>query len=170
MGGGRGTQGTFWGGPSPDPSPPSYADRTKQIRCHAVINEDPNARLIRELRQEVTRLRELLCAQGLAHALAPPGERLGGELGGWGGRGGLAADLGDWGEGVWGRAKGVWGGQGGRVKGTWGQRGSTCGSELQCWGAVGVPGGGQVQEAAPSPPPPPPAFCFLTPPHFPPQA
>ncbi|XP_059728586.1 LOW QUALITY PROTEIN: kinesin-like protein KIF1C [Haemorhous mexicanus] len=42
-----------------------YADRTKQIRCHAVINEDPNARLIRELRQEVTRLRELLSAQGL---------------------------------------------------------------------------------------------------------
>ncbi|XP_074428223.1 kinesin-like protein KIF1C [Larus michahellis] len=44
-----------------------YADRTKQIRCHAVINEDPNARLIRELRQEVTRLRELLRAQGLPH-------------------------------------------------------------------------------------------------------
>ncbi|XP_039909735.1 kinesin-like protein KIF1C [Hirundo rustica] len=43
-----------------------YADRTKQIRCHAVINEDPNARLIRELREEVTRLRELLSAQGLA--------------------------------------------------------------------------------------------------------
>ncbi|XP_066065174.1 LOW QUALITY PROTEIN: kinesin-like protein KIF1C [Chamaea fasciata] len=42
-----------------------YADRTKQIRCHAVINEDPNARLIRELREEVTRLRELLSAQGL---------------------------------------------------------------------------------------------------------
>ncbi|XP_036261982.1 kinesin-like protein KIF1C isoform X2 [Molothrus ater] len=42
-----------------------YADRTKQIRCHAVINEDPNARLIRELRREVTRLRELLSAQGL---------------------------------------------------------------------------------------------------------
>ncbi|NWY22760.1 KIF1C protein, partial [Aphelocoma coerulescens] len=41
-----------------------YADRTKQIRCHAVINEDPNARLIRELREEVTRLRELLSAQG----------------------------------------------------------------------------------------------------------
>uniref|UniRef100_A0A674H3D6 Kinesin-like protein n=1 Tax=Taeniopygia guttata TaxID=59729 RepID=A0A674H3D6_TAEGU len=41
-----------------------YADRTKQIRCHAVINEDPNARLIRELRAEVTRLRELLSAQG----------------------------------------------------------------------------------------------------------
>ncbi|XP_053789890.1 kinesin-like protein KIF1C [Vidua chalybeata] len=43
-----------------------YADRTKQIRCHAVINEDPNARLIRELREEVTRLRELLSAQGLS--------------------------------------------------------------------------------------------------------
>ncbi|XP_041568115.2 kinesin-like protein KIF1C [Taeniopygia guttata] len=43
-----------------------YADRTKQIRCHAVINEDPNARLIRELRAEVTRLRELLSAQGLS--------------------------------------------------------------------------------------------------------
>ncbi|XP_037982052.1 kinesin-like protein KIF1C [Motacilla alba alba] len=48
-----------------------YADRTKQIRCHAVINEDPNARLIRELRQEVTRLRELLSAQGLSDAPLP---------------------------------------------------------------------------------------------------
>ncbi|XP_039246740.1 kinesin-like protein KIF1C [Pipra filicauda] len=48
-----------------------YADRTKQIRCHAVINEDPNARLIRELREEVTRLRELLSAQGLPDT-APP--------------------------------------------------------------------------------------------------
>ncbi|NWV46085.1 KIF1A protein, partial [Daphoenositta chrysoptera] len=50
-----------------------YADRTKQIRCHAVINEDPNARLIRELREEVTRLRELLSAQDpLQSPLAPP--------------------------------------------------------------------------------------------------
>uniref|UniRef100_A0A8C9XAJ6 Kinesin family member 1C n=1 Tax=Sander lucioperca TaxID=283035 RepID=A0A8C9XAJ6_SANLU len=30
-----------------------YADRAKQIRCNAVINEDPNARLIRELKDEV---------------------------------------------------------------------------------------------------------------------
>ncbi|KAJ7313310.1 hypothetical protein JRQ81_004599 [Phrynocephalus forsythii] len=45
-----------------------YADRTKQIRCNAVINEDPNARLIRELKEEVARLRELLCAQGLSAA------------------------------------------------------------------------------------------------------
>ncbi|XP_062462320.1 kinesin-like protein KIF1C [Pezoporus occidentalis] len=41
-----------------------YADRTRHIRCHAVVNEDPNARLIRELRREVARLRELLRAQG----------------------------------------------------------------------------------------------------------
>lgn len=45
---------------------PRYADRTKQIRCNAVINEDPNARLIRELQEEVARLRELLMAQGLS--------------------------------------------------------------------------------------------------------
>ncbi|XP_054851077.1 kinesin-like protein KIF1C [Eublepharis macularius] len=43
-----------------------YADRTKQIRCNAVINEDPNARLIRELKEEVARLRDLLSAQGLS--------------------------------------------------------------------------------------------------------
>ncbi|XP_033929401.1 kinesin-like protein KIF1C isoform X1 [Melopsittacus undulatus] len=43
-----------------------YADRTRHIRCHAVVNEDPNARLIRELRREVARLRELLRAH------APP--------------------------------------------------------------------------------------------------
>ncbi|XP_032569613.1 kinesin-like protein KIF1C isoform X3 [Chiroxiphia lanceolata] len=41
------------------------------IRCHAVINEDPNARLIRELREEVTRLRELLSAQGLPDTTPP---------------------------------------------------------------------------------------------------
>ncbi|XP_062993602.1 kinesin-like protein KIF1C [Elgaria multicarinata webbii] len=43
-----------------------YADRTKQIRCNAVINEDPNARLIRELKEEVARLRDLLSVQGLS--------------------------------------------------------------------------------------------------------
>ncbi|XP_042194891.1 kinesin-like protein KIF1A isoform X2 [Callorhinchus milii] len=42
-----------------------YADRAKQIRCNAVINEDPNNKLIRELKDEVSRLRDLLCAQGL---------------------------------------------------------------------------------------------------------
>nr|XP_055069484.1 kinesin-like protein KIF1A isoform X18 [Misgurnus anguillicaudatus] len=42
-----------------------YADRAKQIRCNAVINEDPNNRLVRELKDEVSRLKDLLFAQGL---------------------------------------------------------------------------------------------------------
>ncbi|XP_068427424.1 kinesin-like protein KIF1A isoform X3 [Clinocottus analis] len=42
-----------------------YADRAKQIRCNAVINEDPSNRLVRELKEEVARLRDLLFSQGL---------------------------------------------------------------------------------------------------------
>ncbi|XP_072282971.1 kinesin-like protein KIF1B isoform X18 [Pyxicephalus adspersus] len=42
-----------------------YADRAKQIKCNAIINEDPNAKLVRELKDEVSRLKELLRAQGL---------------------------------------------------------------------------------------------------------
>lgn len=42
-----------------------YADRAKQIHCNAVINEDPNNRLVRELKEEVSRLKDLLTAQGL---------------------------------------------------------------------------------------------------------
>lgn len=42
-----------------------YADRAKQIVCKAVVNEDPNARLIRELKEEVARLRELLVNEGI---------------------------------------------------------------------------------------------------------
>uniref|UniRef100_A0AAR2KQT0 Kinesin motor domain-containing protein n=1 Tax=Pygocentrus nattereri TaxID=42514 RepID=A0AAR2KQT0_PYGNA len=37
-----------------------YADRAKRIVNHAVVNEDPNARIIRELREEVEKLREQL--------------------------------------------------------------------------------------------------------------
>ncbi|XP_047194050.1 kinesin-like protein KIF13B isoform X6 [Hippoglossus stenolepis] len=37
-----------------------YADRAKSIINHAVVNEDPNARIIRELREEVEKLREQL--------------------------------------------------------------------------------------------------------------
>uniref|UniRef100_A0A8D3CUM6 Kinesin family member 13Bb n=1 Tax=Scophthalmus maximus TaxID=52904 RepID=A0A8D3CUM6_SCOMX len=37
-----------------------YADRAKSIINHAVVNEDPNARIIRELREEVVKLREQL--------------------------------------------------------------------------------------------------------------
>uniref|UniRef100_A0A8C2DQ86 plus-end-directed kinesin ATPase n=1 Tax=Cyprinus carpio TaxID=7962 RepID=A0A8C2DQ86_CYPCA len=49
-----------------------YADRAKQIKCNAVINEDPNNRLVRELKDEVTRLKELLRAQGLGDILDTP--------------------------------------------------------------------------------------------------
>ncbi|GAB1598063.1 KIF13A isoform X15, partial [Argonauta hians] len=37
-----------------------YADRAKRIINHAVVNEDPNARIIRELREEVVVLRNQL--------------------------------------------------------------------------------------------------------------
>lgn len=42
-----------------------YADRAKQIVCKAIVNEDPNARLIRELKEEVAKLRELLIVEGI---------------------------------------------------------------------------------------------------------
>uniref|UniRef100_A0A8C4LPR9 Kinesin family member 13A n=1 Tax=Equus asinus TaxID=9793 RepID=A0A8C4LPR9_EQUAS len=37
-----------------------YADRAKRIVNHAIVNEDPNAKVIRELREEVEKLREQL--------------------------------------------------------------------------------------------------------------
>lgn len=37
-----------------------YADRAKRIVCHAVVNEDPNGRIIRELREELEFLKEQL--------------------------------------------------------------------------------------------------------------
>eukprot|EP00058_Branchiostoma_floridae_P005007 XP_002590495.1 hypothetical protein BRAFLDRAFT_86166 [Branchiostoma floridae] len=49
-----------------------YADRAKQIVCKAVVNEDPNARLIRELKEEVMRLKELLKSEGLADLVESP--------------------------------------------------------------------------------------------------
>ncbi|KAG5679191.1 hypothetical protein PVAND_008778 [Polypedilum vanderplanki] len=50
-----------------------YADRAKRIVNHAVINEDPNARIIRELRKEVEMLKEML-----KHATvgSPVGDRM----------------------------------------------------------------------------------------------
>ncbi|CAL9702878.1 unnamed protein product [Knipowitschia caucasica] len=46
-----------------------YADRAKNIKCNAVINEDPNNKLVRDLKDEVARLKELLQAQGLGDIL-----------------------------------------------------------------------------------------------------
>ncbi|KAK3720237.1 hypothetical protein RRG08_007860 [Elysia crispata] len=42
-----------------------YADRAKQIMCKAVVNEDPNAKLIRELKEEVARLKDILSSEGI---------------------------------------------------------------------------------------------------------
>ncbi|XP_034392790.1 kinesin-like protein KIF1B isoform X2 [Cyclopterus lumpus] len=49
-----------------------YADRAKSIKCNAVINEDPNNKLVRDLKDEVARLKELLRAQGLGDILDTP--------------------------------------------------------------------------------------------------
>jgi Zn-finger protein len=42
-----------------------YADRAKQIVCKAIVNEDANAKLIRELKEEIQKLRELLKNEGI---------------------------------------------------------------------------------------------------------
>lgn len=42
-----------------------YADRAKQIVCKAIVNEDANAKLIRELKEEIQRLRDLLKVEGI---------------------------------------------------------------------------------------------------------
>ncbi|XP_031701665.1 kinesin-like protein KIF1B isoform X7 [Anarrhichthys ocellatus] len=49
-----------------------YADRAKSIKCNAIINEDPNNKLVRDLKDEVARLKELLRAQGLGDILDTP--------------------------------------------------------------------------------------------------
>ncbi|CAB1333875.1 unnamed protein product, partial [Coregonus sp. 'balchen'] len=46
-----------------------YADRAKRIVNHAVVNEDPNARIIRELREEVEKLRVQLSQAELKEKL-----------------------------------------------------------------------------------------------------
>ena len=44
-----------------------YADRAKQIVCKAVVNEDSNGKLIRELKEEIFYLREILKREGFDH-------------------------------------------------------------------------------------------------------
>jgi kinesin family member 1 len=41
-----------------------YADSAKRIKNHAVVNEDPNARMIRELKEELAKLRSQLGGSG----------------------------------------------------------------------------------------------------------
>ncbi|KAF2354987.1 Kinesin-like KIF1-type [Trinorchestia longiramus] len=51
-----------------------YADRAKAIRCNAVVNEDANAKMIRELKEEIQRLRELLKQEGIEVEEGPEGK------------------------------------------------------------------------------------------------
>ncbi|CAJ0566193.1 unnamed protein product, partial [Mesorhabditis spiculigera] len=51
-----------------------YADRAKQIVCQAVVNEDPNAKLIRELKEEVNKLRSILEDKGIDQAEWDPSQ------------------------------------------------------------------------------------------------
>ncbi|XP_030745342.1 kinesin-like protein unc-104 isoform X3 [Sitophilus oryzae] len=51
-----------------------YADRAKQIVCKAVVNEDANAKLIRELKEEIQKLRELLKQEGIEVHEGPDGK------------------------------------------------------------------------------------------------
>ncbi|XP_012160160.1 kinesin-like protein unc-104 isoform X2 [Ceratitis capitata] len=51
-----------------------YADRAKQIVCKAIVNEDANAKLIRELKEEIQKLRDLLKAEGIEVQEGPDGK------------------------------------------------------------------------------------------------
>lgn len=42
-----------------------YADRAKQILCKAIVNEDANAKIIRELKEEIAKLKYLLKSEGI---------------------------------------------------------------------------------------------------------
>ncbi|OAX83763.1 hypothetical protein ACJ72_01878 [Emergomyces africanus] len=62
-----------------------YADSAKRIKNHAVVNEDPNARMIRELKEELAQLRSKLgggsvaggaAGSGIAEEIYPPGTPL----------------------------------------------------------------------------------------------
>lgn len=68
-----------------------YADRAKSIVNHAVVNEDPNARIIRELREEVEKLRDQLTQAEVRGGGEREGEK--------GGRGGNGDKERIWGEG-----------------------------------------------------------------------
>lgn len=50
----------------------NYANRTKNIVCKAVVNEDANAKLIREMREEIERLKSILQSQGINYESARP--------------------------------------------------------------------------------------------------
>ena len=51
-----------------------YADRAKKIVNKAVVNEDPNTKVIRELKEEVEKLKRMLLSQGLSPSVEQPPE------------------------------------------------------------------------------------------------
>ncbi|TKA31747.1 hypothetical protein B0A50_01825 [Salinomyces thailandicus] len=53
-----------------------YADSAKRIKNHAVVNEDPNARMIRELKDELSQLRAKLAGGGGVGGAAGAGGEL----------------------------------------------------------------------------------------------
>lgn len=61
-----------------------YADSAKRIRNHAIVNEDPNARMIRELKEELAQLRSKLGGGSVAGGA--------GGVGGAGAAGGVAEE------------------------------------------------------------------------------
>ena len=48
-----------------------YADQAKKIKNKAVVNEDPNAKLIRELKEELTLLRSRIAGPSASSSSSP---------------------------------------------------------------------------------------------------
>ena len=47
-----------------------FADRAKQIVCKAMVNEDPNARMIRLLKEELQKLRQIIIQENLVEKVS----------------------------------------------------------------------------------------------------
>lgn len=48
-----------------------YADAAKKIKTHAVVNEDPNAKLIRELKEELDSELQSVMGMSIRKSLIP---------------------------------------------------------------------------------------------------
>jgi hypothetical protein len=57
-----------------------YADRAKQIKNSAVVNEDENAKIIRQLKEEINRLKQQLTGGGVVSVGGAAGGSAGGDL------------------------------------------------------------------------------------------
>ncbi|KAI6649541.1 hypothetical protein LOD99_6707 [Oopsacas minuta] len=61
-----------------------FADRAKQIVCKAMVNEDPNARMIRLLKEELYKLRQVIIQENLVDKVEAMGINIKGAIGGAG--------------------------------------------------------------------------------------